>query len=133
MTVLYEHRNALGQLHCVDGPAIETREGYKAYYRDGKRHRDDGPAIEWPDGYKEYYQNGLRHRDDGPAVKSAHHKAYYLNGKRVTKSDLPKRARATKTVTVSVPLSIFEGDLITLMTDLERALRDQGVRLRIEA
>lgn len=29
--------NGKGQLHRLDGPAIEYRDGYKAWYVDGKR------------------------------------------------------------------------------------------------
>ena len=36
-----------GQLHRVDGPAIEYASGTKAWWLNGKRHRVDGPAIEW--------------------------------------------------------------------------------------
>jgi len=34
----------------------------------GQLHRDEGPALEWSDGItKFWYQNGLAHREDGPA------------------------------------------------------------------
>jgi len=47
-----------GQLHRVDGPAIEWNNGYKYWYLKGQLHRVDGPAMEWADGSKEWYVNG---------------------------------------------------------------------------
>ena len=52
-----EHRNAEGNLHRVDGPAIEYANGTKSWFIDGERHRIDGPAIEWEGGSKEWYIN----------------------------------------------------------------------------
>ena len=62
------HRNAAGQLHREDGPAIITVQGSAFWYQCGLRHRTDGPAIEYSDGGKEWWQNGHRHRTDGPAI-----------------------------------------------------------------
>ena len=39
-----------GQLHRVDGPAIENSNGYKEWWLNG--HRIDGPAIEYSNGDK---------------------------------------------------------------------------------
>ena len=36
-------RNANGQLHREDGPAIEWANGYKGWWRDGKLRREDSP------------------------------------------------------------------------------------------
>jgi hypothetical protein len=67
--------------HREDGPAIEGRDGYKAWYLNGKRHREDGPAVEWACGSKYWYLNGELHREDGPAIEYASGtKEWYLNG-----------------------------------------------------
>jgi len=50
-----------GELHRVDGPAIEYRYGSKVWCKDGQRHRTGGPAIEWADGDKEWWVNGKRY------------------------------------------------------------------------
>ena len=47
-----------GQLHRVDGPAIERANGDKIYYLHGQLHRIDGPAIEYTNGTKSYYLHG---------------------------------------------------------------------------
>lgn len=39
-------RNGWKNLHREDGPAVEHEDGYKAYYRDGRRHRIEGPAVQ---------------------------------------------------------------------------------------
>jgi hypothetical protein len=61
--------NKNGQLHRLDGPAIEYPDGYKAWYQNGKPYRLNGPAIEYSDGSKSWYQDGQLHRLDGPAVE----------------------------------------------------------------
>jgi len=41
------------------------------YYKDEAQtilHREDGPAMEWKDGSKAYYRNNAIHRLDGPAL-----------------------------------------------------------------
>lgn len=59
-----------GELHRDDGPAIEDTDGARREWcREGKRHREGGPAIEKSDGTRMWYQNGKRHRDEGPAVE----------------------------------------------------------------
>ena len=45
-------------LHRDDGPAYETANGSKVWYRNGELHRDDGPAAEYSDGRKEWYHDG---------------------------------------------------------------------------
>ena len=47
--------NQNGQLHRLDGPAIEQSNGTKYWLQNGKRHRLDGPAIEWSDGIKIWF------------------------------------------------------------------------------
>ena len=70
-----------GELHRVDGPAIEYADGDKSWYLNGKRHREDGPAIEYSYGTKVWYLNDKRHREDGPAIEYSNgNKSWYLNG-----------------------------------------------------
>ena len=52
-----------GNLHRVDGPAIECSNGDKHWYLNGKLHRVDGPAIEWSDGDKCWYLNGIEYNE----------------------------------------------------------------------
>jgi hypothetical protein len=47
---------------------IIDKDGNKAWWLNGELHRVDGPAIEWHYGTKEWYLNGDLHREDGPAV-----------------------------------------------------------------
>ena len=67
------------------------KDGNKYHYCNSEMtilHREDGPAIESADGDKEWYLNGKRHRKDGPAVEYANGaKSWYLNGKRLTKEE----------------------------------------------
>jgi hypothetical protein len=56
-----------GNLHRLDGPAIELSDGTKYWYKEGEYHRLNGPAIELSDGTKYWYKEGKRHRLDGPA------------------------------------------------------------------
>jgi hypothetical protein len=59
-----------GQLHRLDGPAIEWADGDKEWYQYGLLHREGGPAIERVTGIKVWYHHGLTHRLDGPAVEN---------------------------------------------------------------
>ena len=54
--IKYWYQN--GQLHRVDGPAIEYSNGTKYWYQNGQLHRVDGPAIEYSDGSKKWYIEG---------------------------------------------------------------------------
>jgi hypothetical protein len=75
-----EHR-VLGKLHRKDGPAVEYKCGYKAWYLNGELHRIDGPAIETQYGDQHWYKHGKRHRTDGPAVEYANgDKSWWVNG-----------------------------------------------------
>ena len=47
-----------GELHRVDGPAVEHVNGNKYLYLNGKLHRPDGPAIECGKGKKQWWLNG---------------------------------------------------------------------------
>ena len=80
--------NSAGELHRVEGPAIEWANGSKEWRQNGKLHRDVGPAVVFRDGTYAWYQNGLTHRTDGPAVKLANGTyAWYLHGVEYTKSE----------------------------------------------
>jgi len=82
------YRNASGQLHNPDGPAIIYADGYKFYYINGKLHNPDGPAVIWPDGSKEYYINDQLHNPNGLALIWANgYKAYYIKGKKLTEAE----------------------------------------------
>ena len=50
--------NAAGQLHRLDGPAIERADGTKYWCQNSLIHRTDGPAVEYADGEKRWYING---------------------------------------------------------------------------
>ena len=71
-----EWRDSNGELHRVDGPAVERPNGDWEWRLEGKRHRVGGPAVEyqggddryWKKGRLEWYEEGVFHRLDGPAV-----------------------------------------------------------------
>jgi hypothetical protein len=74
-----------GELHRVDGPAIENANGTKRWYLNDKRHRVDGPAVEYANGDKYWYLNGELHRVDGPGIEYVNgDKHWYLNGEEIT-------------------------------------------------
>ena len=62
------YRNAAGQPHRDNGPAVVWRNGDCYWYQNGVLHREDGPAIEYADGSKRWFQNGVLQREDGPVV-----------------------------------------------------------------
>lgn len=64
-------RKPNGDLHRLDGPAIEEPDGTKHWFINDNLHREDGPAIEHADGTKDWYQNDKLHREDGPAIEYA--------------------------------------------------------------
>ena len=51
--------NADGQLHRIEGPAVEW-EGGRRWYQNGQLHREIGPAIEWWNGSVEWWLNGVQ-------------------------------------------------------------------------
>ena len=70
-----------GQLHRLNGPAVEYSDGSCWWYQNGQIHRLDGPAIEHIDGTRQWWQNDHRHRLDGPAVEwSTGYREWYING-----------------------------------------------------
>ena len=52
-----EYQNEQGLLHRTDGPAIEYKDGTKAWFINDKIHREDGPAIQYPSGHNQWYLN----------------------------------------------------------------------------
>ena len=80
-----------GELHRIDGPAIEFASGDKIWYKNGKYHREDGPALEYTDGSKIWYKNGEYHREDGPAIEYTNgNKEWHINGQNYTEADFNK-------------------------------------------
>ncbi len=86
-----QHWYLLGVTHreSINGisqPAIITKHGYTAYFKNGKLHRDYSPDEDYPAeiwrGSFDYYKDGVRHREgDYPAIIS--HRGdleYYKNG-----------------------------------------------------
>jgi hypothetical protein len=49
------------ELHRIDGPAIEHKNGDKFWFQNGLRHRIGRPAIENVNGDKLWYQNGIKY------------------------------------------------------------------------
>lgn len=87
-----EWRDASGQRHRTDGPALEYADGYKEWWIKGQIHRTDGPAAEYADGDKEWWINGELHRTDGPAVEYADdHGEWYLEGENLTETEHRRR------------------------------------------
>ena len=112
-----EWRNANGQLHREDGPAVEYANGDKYWYINGKFHREDGPAIEWANDQKEWYINGKCHREDGPAIECASgDKLWYINNNHLSESRYAKWQK-------------FKRLLNNAITDIER----QSANLLMEA
>jgi hypothetical protein len=71
-----------GKLHKEDGPAIDCIDGSRKWWIEGKLHREDGPAVEFSDGTKWWYKQGKCHREDGPAKMWANgHKEWRVEGK----------------------------------------------------
>jgi len=52
------YRNAEGDLHNPNGPAVVHANGSKYHYINGELHNPNGAAIVGLDGYTAYYING---------------------------------------------------------------------------
>jgi len=87
-------------LHREDGPAIECKQGYKAWYLYGEFHREGNlPAVINSNGSKWYYVHGKLHREDGPAVEySDGDKYYFLNGKELSERNFLNEAKRRKSL-----------------------------------
>ena len=73
-------RDANGNLHRADGPALEHANGDRSWWQYGLRHRTGGPAVEFATGDKWWYQHGKIHRADGPAIEWANGRStWYSN------------------------------------------------------
>lgn len=70
------YRNAVGELHREEGPAVVYSNGDFSWYRNGLRHRTNGPASIIR-GNTYWYRDGLRHREGGPAVILASGSEYW--------------------------------------------------------
>ncbi len=55
--------NDKGEIHRLDGPAVEYTNGDKYWYINGKLHREDGPAVVFYNGTKWWYLNGIRYME----------------------------------------------------------------------
>ena len=84
--------NSHGQLHRMEGPAVEW-EGGSRWYQNGKLHRTDGPAVVYANGTRYWWQNGLLHRTDGPAVITAEIKRWYINGTNMTEVEFKEAVK----------------------------------------
>ena len=47
--------------HREDGPAYESYEGIRKWFKNGKLHREDGPAIICNDGNFRYFVNNKKY------------------------------------------------------------------------
>ena len=90
--------NDKGQLHRLNGPAIEYADGDKEWWVKGKFHRLDGPAIEYTNGHKSWFVEGKRHRLDGPAIEHADgYKAWFVEGKLLTEEEFNEYIKPKQT------------------------------------
>jgi hypothetical protein len=84
------HRNALGELHREDGPAV-INDRFSAWFINGIRHRENFPAVEYFNGNYTWYCHGKCHRLDGPAFyqvrlgDDSDANYWFINGHDVTK------------------------------------------------
>lgn len=84
--------NNLGEViqHYKDESFPSTDELGTKFWKNGsgQLHRLDGPAVEYKDGSKYWFKNGEIHREDGPAVENVSGQHWYLNDKKVTKEEV---------------------------------------------
>ena len=64
------HRNDKGQLHRLDGPAMETHDGTKRWYMNDMRHRGDGPAVEFLSGQVEWWYENIYFKSPQDIIKA---------------------------------------------------------------
>ena len=106
--ILY-YKPGTNMLHREDGPAYVDQDGYKAWYKEGKRHREDGPAQMWPEGTNEWYKDGKRHREDGPAIDYIDgRKSWFIEGEKLTEEEFKNRTNEAKVRTFKVPADTKE-------------------------
>lgn len=51
------YRNKKGQYHRIDGPAVESPNGFKMWVINGKIHNENGPAAIYTNKTVEYWLN----------------------------------------------------------------------------
>lgn len=51
-------KNRKGELHRLDGPAIEFADGTLFWYQNNRLHRSDGPAIQYHNGKYSWWYDG---------------------------------------------------------------------------
>ncbi len=78
--------------------------GYTVWYnKEGQLHRLNGPAVENSDGYKTYWMNGKCHNLEGPAViYSSGEVEYHIENKLYSKKDWEKEVQKIKSSTKSL-------------------------------
>ena len=93
--------NKAGQLHRMEGPAVEW-EGGRRWYQNGQLHRTDGPAVVYTNGTKYWWQNGLLHCTGGPAVEyPTGHKRWFINGVEMSESEFLAATQPAVELTVA--------------------------------
>jgi hypothetical protein len=135
---MIEHRNEKGELHRVDGPAIEDEDGYQVWYLNGKRHRVDGPAIEYGNGYREWWVDGKRHRTDGPAFDQANgYQEWWVEGEFIKCAQSGERKQKREMTNLKEAAAKYK-ELREATTDLLKAIdglfpTDGPVKARVRA
>jgi len=82
------YKNLKGQVHRLDGPAVERKNGDKIWCKEGLLHRLDGPTCDYSNGNKYWYKEGLYHRVDGPACEYVDgDKIWYILNKSLEEKD----------------------------------------------
>ena len=95
---------------------VESSNGSKHWYSEGKIHRIDGPAIEYDNGTKYWYFEGKIHRIDGPAVEWANGEKYWwFEGKEVTKQE-HKKLIAKRKLTCEYKIVEIDGKKFKLVS-----------------
>ena len=89
------YRNAAGQPHRDNGPAVVDADGTSAWYQNGLLHCVAGPAVVWADGGSAWWFKGVRHRTDGPAAEHANGiKEWWLKGVQYTEQGYHAQLKA---------------------------------------
>ena len=81
---IYYYKKNTDILHNPYGPAIIYKDGYKAYWIEGKVHRLDGPAVIFADGDIEYWING---NIQGNSKQKFYNNIKNLDSKYINKQD----------------------------------------------
>ena len=110
----------------TDGPAIVYAEGAgSAWYLNGELHRVDGPALEFATGAKSWYQKGQLHREDGPAVEGADGtREWHLRGIEVTEEQFNKTLESQPKIVTKT--SINTRVVVNRMLALRNLFAEEG-------